>query len=54
MNMLRKRQPKFPGAWLHEREAWTATWTDGTYAYSISLSAPVSEEEFRVVLETNF
>lgn len=31
-----------------------ATWTDGTYAYSISLSAPVSEEEFRVVLETNF
>lgn len=31
-----------------------ALWTDGTYAYSISVSAPLPEEAFRALLEANF
>ena len=31
-----------------------AVWTDGTYAYSISVTAPLSEEAFQNLLETNF
>ena len=31
-----------------------AAWTDGTYAYSISASKPLTEETFRGLLEANF
>lgn len=31
-----------------------AIWTDGTYAYSIGVTAPISKEAFRGVLESNF
>lgn len=31
-----------------------ATWTDGTYAYSISVTSPMTEEAFRSLLEANF
>lgn len=31
-----------------------AVWTDGTYAYSISASKPLTEETFRGLLEANF
>lgn len=31
-----------------------ATWTDGTYAYSISVASPISGEAFRSLLERNF
>lgn len=31
-----------------------ATWTDGTYAYSISVATPISGEAFRSLLERNF
>lgn len=31
-----------------------ALWTDGTYAYSISVSGQLSEETFRTLLEANF
>lgn len=31
-----------------------ATWTDGTYAYSVSVTAPIPEAAFRGMLESNF
>ena len=31
-----------------------AVWTDGSYAYSISLSTPLSQDGFRAFLEENF
>lgn len=31
-----------------------AIWTDGTYAYSISVTSPLAEETFRSLLEANF
>ena len=31
-----------------------AIWTDGTYAYSVSISVPMSENAFRAWLEENF
>lgn len=31
-----------------------ATWTDGTYAYSVSVIAPIPEEAFQGLLESNF
>lgn len=31
-----------------------ATWTDGSYAYSVSLTAPLSQETFLTFLEENF
>lgn len=30
-----------------------AIWTDGTYAYSVSVTSPLSEEAFRQLLEAN-
>lgn len=31
-----------------------AVWTDGSYAYSISLSTPLSQDGFQAFLEENF
>lgn len=31
-----------------------AAWTDGTYAYSVSVAEPMAEETFRGLLEANF
>lgn len=36
-----------------ERGYILAIWTDGTYAYSISLAEPLAEETFRDLLEAN-
>ena len=31
-----------------------AAWTDGSYAYSISVTAPISQETFTALIEANF